>query len=303
MSGYIDDEDDVGTGGAASKPNGNGHEAVSDDDLRELLAKERRARAAEQERAQRAERERDEARGSAATATDQRWVAEEQSLDATLAATEAEAVALEAQIAQLNADGNYAEAGKVYRALARAESQISLVQQKKEWLKIAVEQAKQAPTPRQQSGGVDLAQYSPRQRQWIEDHPEFKTSERFRAKVAAAHYDAAAEGIAVDSDAYFDHIDSRLGGGRQQRQTEADEDPAPRRREVNGGALPVSRRAGGGMPRAGEVRLTAEEREAADDTMGDTPIEDQMVNGVLVPGRYRKYAALKAQLRSQGRLN
>lgn len=316
MSDHLLDDDD---GAERPRPNGNGHEAVSDEDLRELLAQERRARAtAEQQRAEertnrtRAERERDEARGHATTAVEERWKAEEESLDAGLAAAESEADGLEARIAQLNADGAFAEAAKASRQLSRAEAQIGLITQKKAWLTDAREmqkqQAKAQPRPQNRSGqdvSVDLSTYSQRQRDWIErDHPEYLTDGMFRSRVAAAHYAAVADGIEIDSDDYYSAIEERLEKSpRQRREAETGEE-APRtpRRDSNG-ALAVQRRAPGGQARPGEVRLSPDQREAADFTMSDVPIEDYNVGGIVKPGRYKRYAQLQARLRQEGRLN
>ncbi len=65
----------------------------------------------------------------------------------------------------------------------------------------------------------------------------------------------------------------------------------------------MTRRPANGAARPGEVRLSAAEREAADDTMPDVPVEDRYEGNQLVPGRYRKYAALRERLKQQGRLN
>lgn len=301
MSDFIDDTENE----PRPKPNGNGHEAVSDEDLRELLSRERAQRQTAQQRVQQAERERDEARGSASTAVEQRWVAEEAGLDAAAQAAESEAEGWEARIAQLTADGSFVEAAKAHRALARAEAQISLVGQKKQWLADAREMAKQqAKAPPEQQD--PLARYSPKQRAWINDHPEFVTDQRYQYRVAAAHNSAMAEGITMDSPEYFAHIDAAIAPRRQQRQEPEDDgyeaEPPPRRRE-SGGALPVTRRPPNSGTRPGEVRLSAEQREAADDVLGHLPIEDRMQDGNLVPGRYRRYAELQLQLKRQGRLN
>lgn len=311
MSDNTADDDD-----AVASLNGQG-DNVSDEDLRAMLAQERKARQQERDQRTRAERERDDARGHATTAIDQRWQAEEQSLDAGLAAVETEADGLEQRIAALNAEGSYAEAAKASRQLAKAEAQISLINQKKTWLTDAREATKQqaeaAPRqqPRQQprEGGIDMAQFSPRQREWIEEHPEYRTSPRFRDLVAGAHFEAKNAGIVVDSEEYFDAIDARLAATTAKRrklpETEDDdgeEAPAPRRRD-NGGALPVQRRAPGGGQRDGVVRLSADQREAADTTMPDIPVDDWEENGRVQPGRYRRYAQRMAQLKQQGRLN
>ncbi len=310
MSDYVDDIDEE----RPQKPiNGNGHEAVSAEDLRDLLSRERAQRQTAQQRAQQAERERDEARGSATTAVEQRWAAEEAGLDAATQAAESEAEGWEARIAQLNADGSFAEAAKAHRAMARAEAQISLIAQKKQWLADAREmskqqQAQQAEQARTQQADP-LARYSPKQRAWINDHPEFLNDQRYQHRVAAAHNTAMAEGIQIDSPEYFAHIDASVSGGRQQRQQRAEpeddtvygSDTQALRR--SGGALPVTRRAPNSGTRPGEVRLSAEQREAADDVLGHLPVEDRMDNGNLVPGRYRRYAELQSQLKRQGRLN
>ncbi len=306
MSDYIENDGDEERPKPKPAANGNGHEAVSDEDLRELLTRERAQRQTAQQRAQQAERERDEARGSATSAVEQRWVAEEQSLVAAEQAAESEAEGLEARIAQLYADGSFAEAAKASRQLARAEAQIGLIGQKKAWLADAREMAKQQAEQSAKAQPDPLAQYSPKQRQWIEAHPEFTQNQGYRDRVAAAHYDAMAEGIGLDTPEYFAHIDARVSGKRGQPRQEREDDgyeAEPPARRGDGGALPVTRRPANGAARPGEVRLSAAEREAADDTMPDVPVEDRYEGNQLVPGRYRKYAALRERLKQQGRLN
>lgn len=53
--------------------------------------------------------------------------------------------------------------------------------------------------------------YTPKALGWIDKHPEFKTNKDFNAKAIRAHHAAVGEGIAEDSDAYFDFLDKRLG--------------------------------------------------------------------------------------------
>lgn len=309
MSEHLDDDLPAGTNGSG----GNSYGPISDDDLNELrrsrddanaqLARERTNRA-------RIERERDEARGQMHSAVEERWRAEEEALDGSLSASESEADGLEARIAQLNADGAFAEAAKASRQLSKLEAQIAQIGQRKQWLTETREQQKQQAQrqpPRRQGGdvSVDLTSYSDRQRQWIEqDHPEYLTDAKFRQRVAAAHYAAVAEGSDIDSDDYFASIEDKIAGSSKARREPelGEEAPEQRPRRDSNGALAVQRRAPNGAARQGEVRLSPDQREAADTVMSDVPVDDHMVNGVLQPGRYRRYARNLARLRQEGRL-
>jgi len=130
---------------------------------------------------------------------------------------------------------------------------------------------------------------SPKSADWVRSHPEYVKDANLNRKMIAAHELAVADGIAVDTQEYFDAIESTLRikpkPAAQVNQT-ADEHAAKvvQRRDAAPAAAPVSR---GGSTRTNVVRLTAAEREMAD-MMGMKPEE---------------YAKNKIALQKEGKLN
>jgi hypothetical protein len=110
------------------------------------------------------------------------------------------------------------------------------------------------------------SQLSPRSADWVRAHPEFVRDPAKTRKMIAAHELAVADGIAPDSDAYFEAIEATLRV-RPQAQVQAHEEDAmagaakvTQRRDAAPAAAPVSR----GQPSRNTVRLTAAEREMAE---------------------------------------
>jgi hypothetical protein len=289
--------------------------------LRRQRDQERDARLNEEQRRIRAERERDEARGAAANEGQARISAEEASIEGLILAATEQADALTERIAQLNAEGSFAEAAKAHRALARAEAQVMQLNQKKEnvanyraWQEQQAQQARQqAPDP--------YAGFSSRQREWAQAHPLFMRTDaegkRYTARVNAAHHAAVADDVPVDSEEYFRRLDEAGEGSAPRRQSNGnsngDDGAAGRFEYDNGGAaprrsqtpqMPVTRRSmeGESSRSAGPVRLSPEERESADITYPDTPVDDYVENGVTMPGRYRQYMFHKSRLKQEGRM-
>jgi hypothetical protein len=124
---------------------------------------------------------------------------------------------------------------------------------------------------------------------WVRAHPEYVKDANLNRKMIAAHELAVADGLAVDTQEYFDAIESTLKikpkPVAEANQT-ADEHAAKvvQRRDAAPAAAPVSR---GGSSRTNVVRLTAAEREMAD-MMGMKPEE---------------YAKNKIALQKEGKLN
>ena len=130
---------------------------------------------------------------------------------------------------------------------------------------------------------------SPKSANWVRAHPEYVKDANLNRKMIAAHELAVADGLAVDTQEYFDAIESTLKikpkPVAEANQT-ADEHAAKvvQRRDAAPAAAPVSR---GGSSRTNVVRLTAAEREMAD-MMGMKPEE---------------YAKNKIALQKEGKLN
>lgn len=280
--------------------------SVTVDDLKALRRQrdsERDARIASDQARLRAERERDEARGAAGSEAVARFNAEEQAVEAAINSANAEADALTERIAQLTAEGSFSEAAKAHRALARSEAQIAQLTMRKEYLA----NVKAQPPPPQQHQDP-YAGFTAKQRAWAEAHPMYldtSTSEarRYTSRVNAAHHMAVADNIPVDSEEYFERLSEAAGEaedtGSHRRDRDRDSDEAPAR----AAAMPVTRRGvDGGNGRDAPVRLSPEMREAADVSYPDVPVDDHVVNGVTVPGRYKQYAFHQARLKAAGRM-
>jgi hypothetical protein len=264
-----------------------------------------RAESAETAR-QQAERERDEARGTAGNEIVARIASEEQAIASAIASAEAEAEAVEGRIAQLNAEGSFAEAAKAHRLLARAEARIENLTMRADYVKgqrafAEQQQAEAAKRPVPTNNGMTAKQNA-----WIRAHPDFNRDPVYTARVNAEHNLCVADGVTIDSDEYFERIDgvaTRSGAtNRNTNGNDDDQDEAPpRRREAV--QMPVTRRnADTGRRSDGPVRLSPEERESADVSYPDIPVDDYVDGGETQPGRYRLYAIHKQRLRAAGRM-
>jgi hypothetical protein len=285
-------------------------DAVNTDDLAELLrqakaelATKNAERNTAEERATRAERERDEARGSAVSQAEARFLAEEAAVAGRIDGFEREAAALERDQAAAMAEGRFEDAAKMSRQMAVIEARrqkdadyLTFLGTKKEEVKRQAEM----PAPQQQrQQGVDLSQFSAKQRAWIDAHPEYLTDERMRQKAAAGHALAMADGIGLDTPEYFARIEEVVGI----RGADDDASKSRRRDYEDTGDLPVQRNGSPGTQRRdGAIRLTPDEREAADMAFSDVPIDDYTEGGVTKPGRYKMYARNKEALKREGRL-
>ena len=286
---------------------------VTDEDIRGLLDKERRTtatlraeREAAEARANAAQHEVQQARGAAASSHLAQFRAREEGFEAQLASAEAEATALTDRLASAFADGDHASAAQLQRKIATAEARIESLRVQRGMVardREAVEAALKAPQPAAQPAGQDLSQYAPAERVWLREHPEFLTDQKLRYKVVAAINDALGEGLPAMSPEYFDRLTDAYNT-YMGTEPAAPREPAPERRAAPA-ALPAGRRTAPATTRAdGPVRLTPDEREAADISMGDIPVADYLgADGkTMMPGRYRSYKQMQASLLATGRL-
>lgn len=300
MSGSIDDDEIQ----PASQTNGNGH-SISDDDVRAMLAQEQKERRRLKAELDQERTSRTRAEATVSTHQAARFDAEEAAVTARLGAAEGEAAGLRKQYSEALAEGRFDEAAEVNDKLAELRAKQAQDKQYATWLTgekaRAAEQAKQPAHE-----GVDLAQYSSAQRKWIKANPEFMDDPKVRAKTFAGHQLALAEGVEVDSPEYFEIIDETVSRGRKKVQEPDDEivvQQEPPRRRQPPQDMPVTRRTPeSSNDRRREIKLSADEREAADISMPDVPIEGRMdKDGNWSPGRFERYAMQRAKLRAQGR--
>jgi hypothetical protein len=148
--------------------------------------------------------------------------------------------------------------------------------------------------PRNVNPVEELAsQLTPRSAEWVRAHPETVLDPMKQRKLRRAHEDAIDDGIAPDTDAYFNFIESRIGSAPRQQQesalSEASSAHSGRRAAPDAAppAAPVSRSGTGTGSSPNRVTLSRAEQEAARD-MGMS---------------LKDYANNKASLIKSGRMN
>ena len=143
----------------------------------------------------------------------------------------------------------------------------------------------------------------PRAQAWLNEHPEYVNKQSGRLKAAAAHQSAIENGLEVESDGYFDHVERELGLRSDDAPIEADT-PKPKPRTRSMPAAPVSRDGGGsssGQISSTQVVLTKGEQEAATDGTVVWNYSDPKVGAVKgQPVGLKEYAKRKAEMTKQG---
>lgn len=173
---------------------------------------------------------------------------------------------LEQALAYAIQSGNGAQAAAIQKEMG---SNSAKLQQLNNGLSAMKSQPKPQPPKPVVSDPVEAfaSQLSPRSADWVRAHPEFVRDPAKTRKMIAAHELAVADGIAPDSDAYFEAIEQTLkvrpAVAPQQEDGDASSYAAKvtQRRDAAPAAAPVSR---GNGNRSNVVRLTAAEREMAE---------------------------------------
>lgn len=198
--------------------------------------------------------------------TGNRLSAEEVAIVNGLAAATSEAERIERELVDAQENGKFADAAKLSRQLASAQNKIDKWEGDKNRFEQFREQQKNRPAKPD-----PLASFTPASREWIEKNPRFLSDSKFKAKVLAAHYEADADGVPLDSDEYFMHLDNAVKG-KTAKPEEPEEDVEQVRQEVKPqkqatrSAAPPSRGASNtNMSKQGngQIKLTAQQVEAA----------------------------------------
>lgn len=163
--------------------------------------------------------------------------------------------------------GDYDKAAEVQEALVVNAGQLQELNRGKKAIKEQLEEAEKtpqiAPAPPSTPDLVEqmASRTSPRSAQWLRDNKENIRDERAIRKMFRAHEDAVDEGIAPDSDDYFEFIESRLGFNKgKEEPMSAASAPTQRRSASPPPAAPVSR---GNSTRPNVVRLSREQADMA----------------------------------------
>lgn len=192
----------------------------------------------------------------------------------------------------------YAEAmaAQDYRRVADIQEALALNANKMSTLengKVALENRLRQPIQPVANDPLEefASRLTPRSASWIRNNPDYARDPSKYEAMVRAHNHAMGEGFAPDTDAYFQHVETRLGL-RKPVEIEPEEEvvsaaAAPVQRRTAAPAAPTSRVASNTSGKPTTVRLTAEQRDMAS-MMGQTPEE---------------YARNMVALKREGRLN
>lgn len=320
---------------------------VADDDLKALLDSERKkaadearkeaetkfqeerqqreradeGRRAAEARAAEAERKASESTRGHATEIDARFRAEEEAITGQIAAAESDAERLETQIADLYAEGKFADATKMSRQLASSMAKVENLSSRKTMLESEKTRVRAIATA---AAADPTSNLTPASRDWVSRHPRYLNDDSYRQAVWAADRLAKHRGVVPDTEGYFKFVEEQLGE-RQPEPVKETKEPTKETKEPEpvtdddktkartASVAPVQRRAqtsemnhGGD----GRIELSPDEKEHADISMPDIPqgdyqvdVKDKDGNTVkeMRPGRYRLYHQRRERLSGDGR--
>ena len=233
-----------------------------------------RAKADSDRRAQEASRQAGMARAEAEAARGQVAETEAESIDSKLAAAEAAAKAAKQAYAAAMEAGNFADAAEAQDRIAEAASDRTALRYRKADLELRKTQFQTPQHGDQRQPNADpveefIAQRTEPTQRWLRQHKDWITDPKKNARLTSAHYSAVAEGLAADTDEYFEHVETQIGL-RQPRNADGTFAPTngaakTTTRKSAPPAAPVVQSGGGTSGGSNEVRLTKTEAQAAQD--------------------------------------
>lgn len=187
--------------------------------------------------------------------------------------------------------GDYDKAAEIQERMSSNAAKLLQLENGRQAMEARPKAQPEAPPSRLDPVEALASQLSPRSAAWVRNNPQYATDQRLFQKMIAAHNLVVSDGIAPDSDEYFQAVEGLLNTRPRQPVEQASADPTSdaakvtqRRTSTSPPAAPVSRAPVG---RPNVVRLTAEEREMAQ-MMGMTE---------------KEYALNKVALQREGKLN
>lgn len=162
--------------------------------------------------------------------------------------------------------GDFEKVAEIQEAIAVNAGQLQELKKGKKAIKEQLQEAEKLPKIEQMPTSTpDLIEQmasrtSPKSAQWLRDNKDNIRDERTIRKMFRAHEDAIDEGLAADSDEYFEFIEGRLGFNRGEENPMSAASAPSQRRSAPPPAAPVSR---GNSTRPNVVRLTREQAEMA----------------------------------------
>ena len=199
---------------------------------------------------------------------------------------------LKANLRAAMASGDYSAAADAQEAMADTKAKLLQLENGRLALQDQLKNPVQRVEPSVDAVEALASQLSPRSAAWVRANPDYARNPRLTQKMIAAHNLVTADGIAPDTDEYFESVERVLGvSAAPSASVAAAEAPmsaasAPAQRRSSPAAAPVSRSGNPTNSRPNVVRLSAEEREMAQ-MMGQTPEE---------------YARNKLALRNAGKI-
>lgn len=188
--------------------------------------------------------------------------AEMLAINNAIANTEHERADAEQAYVQAMETGDFKAAAAAQSKMADTAVKAQRIKEGKAELERRAEAAKNQPDVVEQA----VANMSPRSAAWVRSHPDVIRDPSKRRALEMAHYRALGNGIAAESDEYYQHMDVEMGyAARPAAQDAVEDDPAPARAPV-APAAPVSRGGAAQAPvaRPNVVRLTKEQRDVAE---------------------------------------
>ncbi len=280
------------------------------EDLKQQLAElTRKSQATEADAAQ-ARRDADTARAEAAKRGEEVAKVRTELTESNLSAVDSAIQAAQAEAEGFGRDqqkaleaGEWATATDLGRKAARAEARAVRLEEGKADL-----EARKAETPKvereTEAKPADafeqaISNSTPRAQKWLRDHPTFVTDPALNRKANIAHLEALDAGHVLDSDAYFDFCEQKLG---LKETPKANSKTETRTRALP--SAPVSRDSSpsGGQLSATQVTLTPGEQARATDgtiTWNYTDAKMGAVKGQ--PVGLKEYARRKAAMTKEGR--
>jgi hypothetical protein len=166
--------------------------------------------------------------------------------------------------------GNGKGVAEANRKIARAEADLATLEQalhempvRRETTQPVQQQTVQKPASGDPVEGW-IGSLSGKSQAWVRDHMDYARDQRKNLKLNAAHMDAVAEGVTVDSPEYFEHVERFLGMKKPVEQQAAAGTGTTQRRPSSVVA-PVTQSGGALNGGKRKVMLTRGERDAATD--------------------------------------
>lgn len=221
------------------------------------------------------------------TAIQQRFGAQDAAVANALVSATNEAKQYKAEYQRALEEGKFDVASDINDKLLDARLRIKTAESQRQWLDgqkhqfaQQIEADAQTRERMEQQAQQQPAGPSAKAKAWIDAHPQFNTDDAYRYRALAAHAEAVKQGLEIDSNDYFDHLNAAVDG---EQRTVTSERPAPAPKPSRATTAPGPSRSGGNGGSGGNrrvVSLSAQQKEWADIAMPNLAPEE----------RYKRYA-------------